>query len=161
MKLFFVCLVLLCFRTLFVCLFSDGWLVEENSIYVDLETSDGDELSTDGCLARSSVYSRGVVTVILIEDKAVCEPPPSHVFGSVHTPLLKLLASVSLIQLQASLYIDGGYKARTPLGRASSGTSGVPALAAMTARPSPSTEMTCSCHKISSYWFSSYCSLQI
>lgn len=121
----------------------------------------GDELSTDGCLARSSVYSRRVVTVILIEDKAVCEPPPSHVFGSIHTPLLKLLALVSLNQLQASLYIDGGYKARTPLGRASSGTSGASALAAMTTRLSPSTELTCSCHKISSYWFSSYCFFQM
>lgn len=45
------------------------------------------EQSTDGLLARNSVYSRRFVTVILIEDKVVHEPSPRHVFGTVYSPL--------------------------------------------------------------------------
>lgn len=45
------------------------------------------EQSTDGCLARNSVYSRRFVTMILIEDKVVREPSPRRVFGTVYSPL--------------------------------------------------------------------------
>lgn len=45
--------------------------------------------STECCLARNSVYSRRLVTVILMEDKVVREPSPRHVFGTVYSPLEK------------------------------------------------------------------------
>lgn len=78
MQLFKVCL--------FFCFLKACWGCQYFHVVGELRRVD--ELSTDGCLARSSVYSWRLLVVVLVEDKAVSETPPHiHDFSSVYSPL--------------------------------------------------------------------------